>query len=126
PDSLPPSSRPLDDLNRSLPVRRPSQGTCAMRTHGRLVGYVSTALGAFDESHASSYFLRGLPLVLRAAEHDVLHDLSGLEGNGSLWGSEHAAQLRDLAWQQAVHARSGAAFRRARARGGCALGCPPS
>ncbi len=97
-----------------------------MRTHGRLVGYFSTALGAFDESHTSSYFLRGLPLVLRAAEHHVLHDLSSLEGNGRLWGSEHAAQLCDLARQQVVHDPSNAAFQQAEARGALDLVLQPT
>lgn len=57
-----------------------------------------------------------LALVLPAAEHDVLHGLSRLEGDGGLGSGEHAAELRDLARQQAVHDASDAALEQAEAR----------
>ncbi len=93
-----------------------------MGTHGRLVGYVSPALGAFDESHTSSYSCGAYRSF--SARPSTMSFATSLAG--SLWGSEHSAQLCDLARQQAVHDPSNAAFQQADARGAFDLVLQPT
>src|ERR1700680_597921 len=56
-----------------------------------------------------------LPLGLRTAEHEVLYGFSRSEGDGGLWGGEHAPELRDLAREQTVHDASDTTLEQAEA-----------
>src|SRR5207245_2352470 len=55
-------------------------------------------------------------VVLSAAEHDVLDHFSGLEGDGGSRGGEHATELGDLPWHEAVDGPPDTAFQEAEAR----------
>src|SRR6266566_3307819 len=55
-------------------------------------------------------------VVLSAAEHDVLDHFSCLEDDGGSRGGEHATELGDLPWHEAVDGPPDTAFQEAEAR----------
>src|SRR2546422_6968872 len=59
---------------------------------------------------------RGLLLALSAAEENILHGLSRLEGNDGLRRGDHTAQLREFARQQAIHCAADTPLQEAEAR----------
>src|SRR6266568_3032318 len=55
-------------------------------------------------------------VVLSAAEYDVLDHFPCLEGDGGSRGGEHATELGDLPWHEAVDGSSNATLQQAEAR----------